>query len=84
MLEKVYDDFKRLHEHITETFLNEINEYEKHQKIQASGLPADNQIAKRYETQQLGGSMQFDGSEARVTNSQQQFHLRDTRNFGSM
>ena len=29
----MYDDFKRLHEHITDTFLNEINEYENYKRI---------------------------------------------------
>lgn len=36
-MEKVYGDFKRLHQHITDTFQNEVQEYERLKEIAQSG-----------------------------------------------
>lgn len=80
MLEKVYDDFKRLHEHVTETFLNEINEFEKHQKLRGQSMNEE-LAAKRVDSHNTMG-MSFEPND-KVSSNQQQF-LRDTRNFGSM
>lgn len=56
-LEKVYGDFKRLHEHITDTFRNEISEYERFQSL-IDGRNTEYVIAGD-ETQRLI-SMNFD------------------------
>ena len=59
-LEKVYDDFKRLHEHITETFLNEINEYERYKKLVEN---PDSATKNENEFKQRGISMNYDSND---------------------
>lgn len=58
----MYDDFKRLHEHITETFLNEINEYEKY-KRQVEKPDEEKDLENEVMDNHQGNGMNFDAQD---------------------